>query len=368
MRKKTICLNMIVKNESAVIRRSLSSIKKLIDYWVIVDTGSTDGTQDIIREFLSDIPGELHEFPWVDFSHNRNQALALSKGKGDYLVFIDADEELSFSESFVLPDLDKDYYFSMLTQKSIRCSRVFLINNQLSWYWDGVVHEQLCSSQAYSSEILDEIIHSADAEDGHRQQDPRKYHKDAALLEVALKKNSGNSRYTFFLAQSYLNSHEYTLSLKNYEKRIEMGGEPQEMFWSLYMIGFIQETLKMSSEKIIHSYCRAYQYRPSRAEPLFRLIHHLFQSKHHLIGYALARHALSIEFPKDIFFIEDWIYEYGLLLALANTAFGIGKYEEAYSIYQEVLSKPTLSPSSLKDVQHNLSVVQAALTQPVAHQ
>src|SRR5579872_2737177 len=88
--KPTVCLNMIVKDESEVIERSLSSIKHLIDYWVIVDTGSTDGTQTIIKKFLKGIPGELHERKWVDFAQNRNEALDLAKNKGDYLLFIDA--------------------------------------------------------------------------------------------------------------------------------------------------------------------------------------------------------------------------------------------------------------------------------------
>lgn len=58
---------MIVRNEAAVVRRCLASVKHLIDYWVIIDTGSDDGTQQIIREFLQEIPGELHERPWIDF-------------------------------------------------------------------------------------------------------------------------------------------------------------------------------------------------------------------------------------------------------------------------------------------------------------
>ena len=111
MNKKTICLNMIVRNESQVIRRCLVSIKQLIDYWVIVDTGSNDGTQAIILDFLSDIPGELHERSWVSFAFNRNEALALAKNKGDYLLFIDADDWLEMPSSFVWPELNKDRYF-----------------------------------------------------------------------------------------------------------------------------------------------------------------------------------------------------------------------------------------------------------------
>src|SRR2546428_69578 len=73
--KHKICLNMIVKNESHVITRCLGSVLPLIDYWVIVDTGSDDGTQKIIKDFMQEkgVSGELHERPWINFSHNRNE-------------------------------------------------------------------------------------------------------------------------------------------------------------------------------------------------------------------------------------------------------------------------------------------------------
>lgn len=48
----TVCLSMIVKNETHIIHECLDSIYKHIDYWVIVDTGSTDGTQELIKSFL----------------------------------------------------------------------------------------------------------------------------------------------------------------------------------------------------------------------------------------------------------------------------------------------------------------------------
>ena len=87
----TICLTMIVKNESEVIRRCIDSVRNYINYWVIVDTGSTDGTQELIKEIMNeyDIPGELHERPWVDFGHNRTESLQYAKDKCDYRLIID---------------------------------------------------------------------------------------------------------------------------------------------------------------------------------------------------------------------------------------------------------------------------------------
>src|SRR5664279_2126140 len=100
-----ICLSMIVKNESAVIERCLRSVKPWIHAWAISDTGSSDGTQDIVRKFMADLPGELIERPWVDFSTNRNQALELACKYGDYALIIDADEIL---------EADKDFAWSAL--------------------------------------------------------------------------------------------------------------------------------------------------------------------------------------------------------------------------------------------------------------
>ncbi len=95
--RPTICLNMIVKNEAHIIAETLDSVAPHISSWVIVDTGSTDGTQDLIRNHMAGlgIPGELYERPWRNFGHNRTEALHLAQGHGDYIWAIDADETVS---------------------------------------------------------------------------------------------------------------------------------------------------------------------------------------------------------------------------------------------------------------------------------
>ena len=105
---QTICLNMIVKNEAHVIERCLASVRPWIDSWVIVDTGSTDGTQELIRKTLDDIPGEVVERLWVNFSVNRTEALHLAGTRADYVLIIDADEVLEANEGFSMPALTDD--------------------------------------------------------------------------------------------------------------------------------------------------------------------------------------------------------------------------------------------------------------------
>lgn len=73
-----LSLVMIVKNESHRIRETLESVKPGIDSWTIVDTGSTDGTQEIIRDVMAGMPGHLHAAPFVDFATTRNLAFSLA--------------------------------------------------------------------------------------------------------------------------------------------------------------------------------------------------------------------------------------------------------------------------------------------------
>lgn len=362
--RQTICLNMIVKNESKVIQRCLNSVKPLIDYWVIVDTGSTDGTQELIRECMKDVPGELYQSSWMNFEYNRNEALAFARGKGDYLLFIDADEYLGCAEDFTKPYLTKDFYFATVKQPNgIDYRRTLLINNHLEWEWQGVLHEAVQSPQAMTFEVLAGIINFSNTEEGFRSSDPKKYYKDAVVLEEALKQDPNNSRYVFYLAQSYANAHEFELALQNYEKRATMGGWDQEVFWSLYCAAKLQAILQKLPEIVIQSCCRAYEFRPTRAEPLYQLAHQYDRMGEHSLGYMIARLALSIPVPDDVMYVEKWVYEYGLLSQLADCAYHMGRYEEAYVILQKVL-QCKLSQEDRERIERNAELLKSLLGGP----
>jgi glycosyltransferase involved in cell wall biosynthesis len=335
---KTVCLNMIVRDESPVIRRCLASLKHLIDYWVIVDTGSSDGTQTIIRDFLKEIPGVLYERSWVNFGHNRNEALNLAKDKGDYLLFIDADEFLVFENDFTFPELTADVYFVLTRADLESFYRQLFVSTQIEWLWNGALHETLSSSQIKNGMILQGITNVVTHE-GHRSQDPNKYLKDSLLLEEMLADDPTNERILFYLAITYADAQNYELALKTFEKRAAMGGDPEQTFYSLLSIALLQDAMNLGSELFMRSYDQAFQFRPTRAEPLYYMARYYMSIQAYLLGYLLSQHALTIPRPCDQGNVKISIYDYELLVQFAEASFALGRMEEACNTYQQLIWK-----------------------------
>jgi glycosyltransferase involved in cell wall biosynthesis len=357
-REKSICLNMIVKNENSVIKNCLSSVKGMIDYWVIVDTGSTDGTQETIREFMKDVPGELYERPWVNFEHNRNEALALAKNKASYTLFMDADEVLIFSNEFARPELDKDLYSIKLEQKEGANSiKWFMVNNKLDWKWQGVIHETITCSEVKSQELIKGVVNYSDTSLGARSKDPRKYLRDALVLEEELEKDPTNTRYQFYLAVAYLNANELHSALKNFEKRAKMGGEEGEVFISLLLKARLQEHFQVPSDVVIENYQKAHNHTPSRAESLFYLGSYYLDSKEYELAYETLKMAPTSFEPEEIFFTDAQIYDWKLQYFIARACLHLEKYEEMKIALEKVTLGKNVPKNVLDESFNNLAIL-----------
>ena len=128
----SLCLNMIVKNESHLIEKTLNNLCSYIKftYWVICDTGSSDNTVSIIKKFFleKNIPGEMFHHTWKDFGYNRTLALSAAFNKTDYLLIFDADD--SISGNLTIPNLSEDRYGLFFGTESLKYVRPILINNR----------------------------------------------------------------------------------------------------------------------------------------------------------------------------------------------------------------------------------------------
>ena len=99
-RKPRLSVCMIVKNEERFLGQCLASVKDIADELIVIDTGSTDRTIEIAREHGA----QVGHFEWCnDFAAARNVSIA--PATGDWILFLDADEELSPAEKQNLPAL-----------------------------------------------------------------------------------------------------------------------------------------------------------------------------------------------------------------------------------------------------------------------
>ncbi len=352
--EKKLCLNMIVKNESKVIKRCLDSVKSIIDTWVIVDTGSTDGTQKIIKQHLKGIPGKLYERPWKNFGENRTEALQLAQGHAEYILFMDADDVLEFDGDFDKETLTLDLYNMWRGTPGFTYLKPQIVRADLPWKWLGVTHEYLDCPQLYTSETLEEVRYVS-KDDGASSYDPKKFLKNVALLEEGLKKEPNNYRYMFYLAESYRDSGEKGKALEWYQKRIAAGGWDEEVFWSKLQAAHLMRALDLPVSAVIESYLDTYSFRPHRIEPLYYLAEIYNKEGKYEKAYALIKSGLAMPKPtkKDALFNVDWIEEYGLLFQLSISAHFVGKYQEALDACDQLLKIKNMPESWLEQTRRN---------------
>jgi glycosyltransferase involved in cell wall biosynthesis len=352
---QTICLNMIVKNEASVIRRCLNSVLPIINYWVIVDTGSSDGTQDIILDHLRGVPGELHQRPWQDFAHNRSEALRLARQKSNYTLIIDADDVLELASDTPLPGLTADSYTMEIRDGDTLYRRLQLVRNTLLWRYEGVLHEYLTVDGAGATEHLSSIWMRRN-HDGARRMDPQTYRHDVKVLEAALEKEPSpflRARYRFYLAQSYRDCGELEKALEHDLARSKLGFWEEEVFVSLYRAAQMKEKLGYPEQEVIDAYLCAADALRTRAEALHAASRFCRQKNRNEEGYQLAKRGLSIPMPRNALFVEPWIYETGLLDEFSVHAYWSGRNWDCLDASLRMLATGSLSGPDMQRVVAN---------------
>ena len=369
--KPSICLCMIVKNEAPVIRRCLDSVLPLIDHWVIVDTGSTDGTQDIIRAHMAALPGTLHERPWLDFAHNRSESLALARPHADYSLIIDADDFLEPVDGSSAPELTQDCYTLDIIDTPLRYQRKQLVHNRLAWCYRSVLHEYIDCDQVHSVGHLPWRMRRN--HDGARRRDATTYIKDTQILMRALETEQDpflRTRYTFYLAQSFRDCQHLQAAIEHYQQRARMGGWQEEVFYSLYQVAKLQEKLGLPDEVVLASYEKACAASTTRIEALHGASRLCRIRGRYAQGYEIAQRGLGKPYPADALFGEPWIYETGLLDEFAVNAYWIDRHTECIDACLQILRSEKMSGDDLQRVVSNAQfslqkISQAMNAQPV---
>jgi len=332
-----IWLNMIVKNEATNIERCLKSVKRLISGWVIVDTGSTDATQAVVRALLNNLPGQLYEQPWVNFEFNRNQALAFAKnhcGPDDYILFMDADDTI-MPEYAGLPGWDKsvvDCYEIEEHDQNLRFYRPFIVKASLPWAWCGVTHEFLTCAAPNKKEKLTGIYRQRGTKT--TAQYAEKLFRDLGLLT-----NTDDPRTCFYRAQTLKDLGRLQEALELYDKRAgQTFGWEEERWYASYEAAMLKEKLGKEPAEIISTYLQVFEKRPTRAEPLCQLARYCRDRGWHNQAYVFSHAGVVIPFPdSEMLFVDGPIYEWRMLDEFSIALYWTGHFDWCKQVCEDLL-------------------------------
>ncbi|HVJ19912.1 MAG TPA: glycosyltransferase [Polyangiaceae bacterium] len=361
-KRPRIVLTMIVRQEAKVIRRCLESVRAHIDAWSISDTGSTDGTQDIIRECLAGIPGQLLERPWTDFATNRNEAIdAGLQFEPDYFLTLDADEELTTSVGFSLGDLTTDTYSAMFEMEgtAARWPRKVLFRSHLRYKF--VLDETIVG---FKSEGMLPACLVKSYTDGARSSAgmAQKYERDCEVLRRAVEREPDEPRYWYYLAQRLAGAGKYEEAIEAFKRRLAIeSGLFAERGYCEMVIGQCLQALDAPFHEIQAAYLKSWQTNPLRAEPLFALgCLHSIRGEHALAElYARACH--RIQRPNDPLPVDDSIYAYRAVDLMAGAIAEQGRAGEARDLLEKLLVLPQLPAEEHQRVRDNIALLSEAI-------
>jgi len=380
---------MIVKNESNVIIETLKNLLDYIDfdYWVISDTGSTDNTEQIIKDFFYDkcIPGEIFNDEWRDFGYNRSKALEHAYGKTDYLLVFDADDRIE--GKFVLPFSNKSdtahdnhninnhnqVFFDAYMLKigtGFEYVRPLLLNNNKKWAFKGILHEYLSNLEPISSYgKIEGDYHIVSGRSGNRSTNPTKYYDDAILLENAYEKelllpDQGLSgRYAFYCARSYKDAGQqyWDKAIEWYKKLLARETHwNQERYYAALEIGIMYKD-KNDMENALNYLFKTVECDSERIEGIVIAIEYFYHSNQFLLINALHHKFKNYDNTNpalnEKLFINKHFYNDRIEFFNAITAYKLNDAISGYECCKRVLINNKSGSNEINVVINNLYVV-----------
>ena len=344
-----ICLAMIVRDESQSLPRLVASLGDIVDEWCIIDTGSTDGTPELVQDLLGHLPGRLEHRPWKDFGHNRTELVRLCRTLPGVTHLLLADADMTFVAADDFRERLAEQTAPMLlvpVESGAHVHRMpYLVGNDVDWYYESPTHEYLTADVRVDIAPFDALVVIHHADGGARAD---KFERDRHLLEARIIERPDDLRSVFYLARTLQTLGRGDEAIAMYERRIAMGQWEQEIHVSLREIGQIHADAGRAAEAV-WAWQRAIEQRPSRPEAYYRLGRLLNASSLHIAARLWLERAMQLDPSDDELFVERWIEQWGLRFEHAVACWWTGDRPSADAVFAELAERPDV-PDGVRDV------------------
>lgn len=385
-----LCLNMIVRNEAPRLKRCLDSVAPFVSAYAILDTGSTDGTPELIREYFKEkgIPGSVGEGRFVDFSQARNDALsyafvspyrrrsdmdpALSEHSFTHLLLCDADMQFCADndgkqgEYNVLKALDSlpgqpgwpaahaPGFMIPQIMGSIRYQNVRIVRADLIGVggvrYVGATHEYI-TLPVHALPKLD-ALHFHDWADGASHVE--KHERDKKLLLADLEKDPNNIRALYYLGQTCSEMGDHAEALSWFERRAAAGGFEEEAWFALWRSAQCYAEIGLEG-RAIETALAAYERRPSRKEPIHWLAKRFRERGKNYTAMIFTDAGLgkNTQPAGDMLFVDQEAHGHGFRYELSISGFYTGRAKEAKDASLSLAIDPDVPPYAREQARYN---------------
>jgi glycosyltransferase involved in cell wall biosynthesis len=324
MSRPSIALCMIVRDEAAILPRCIATVAHLVDGWVICDTGSTDGTPDVVQALLGHLPGTLHRRPWKDFGHNRTELVELARGVADYLLLLDADHTVE--QKADIGPLGADEYF-VLQVEGVEHWLPRLIRADRQWRYVGCTHEYLdCDepiTSAYHHGLV--VVHHGDGSSRDA-----KLERDRRLLQATLERTPDDSRATFYLAQTMEELGDTDAAIALYHKRIVLEGWDEEVHVARCRAAEL--IARDDLDAGIVPLLQAWEHRHRRREPLLALARFANAAERYYLTLLVTGGWEDVTPSEDHLFVDPAARSWGLAFERSIALARLGRVAEAIDL------------------------------------
>lgn len=333
-------LVMIVKNEAKRIAAVLASYRPYIDGWTILDTGSTDGTQDMIRGELSGIPGTLYEEPFVDFATSRNRALDLHGTSTVFSIMPNGDVLSGGAELVSFLDTRRGDLFSGAYRVRISPGHYYhplVMRTGFGWRYKWRTHE--CAMGPNQGPLIPGVMVMRDRGQRTDAEWRQRWERDLVLLHKDREADPSDPRPYFYLGQTHECLGNHAEALVFFEQRAEMGGYFDEVYEAKFRIAKMMQAIKRPWAEVQQKFLEAYAHDPRRAEPLYAIAEHWYDLEQHAISRMFSVAAAELPKPPTDLFLDEEIYTWRAKDKAAISCFYSGHKEEGRRFAEDAVWK-----------------------------
>lgn len=319
-------LVMIVRDEASRIGPALAHYASIVDDVTILDTGSADGTQDLVRRaFDHGLRGRLHEEPFVDFATSRNRALDLHGRRTTFTLTANVDriDGGAALRAFLAERVTgHDHEGAYRVRLRPGCYHQTVVLRAASgWRYVGRTHEVAIGDRLGPGvgPIVPDVSLVVDRAARTPEAWRRRWLRDVDLLQRDLAEHPDDARTVFYLAQTHECLGDLPAAHALYLRRSRMVGYRDETYEAAFRRGRVLD--RQGSDEADGAYLEAYAMDPRRAEPLHALALRHLRCQRYALAYLYARRAVELPHPSTDLFVDEDVYAWGARDLVAASAF-----------------------------------------------